>query len=307
MIEFRCGNCNVKIRTPDEFAGRKGKCPKCGAYIVTPGPGGNGGATAAAPKPPPVTDKNELIQYKCTKCKSVLESPTSMAGRDDVCPACGTPNKVPYTKQQLEIIRREQELERRRAEELKEKEIAEHELQARMGSQIREKAEMGTPIMPEDFTAIPSTSSFEALKGSNPDAPAMDQLQASAPPSQPGQEQIEQESAASENLAEATEQQPHRRTTVPGQATASMLGFFFLIAGLAAIVGGGAMIVLVFVNRQKVMLAQGGELHQTPMEAFLTTDMGLIAGCGLTLAGLIMAGLGRLYLFAKNIAQFRPQ
>lgn len=35
-IEFRCQQCNKLLRTPDESAGKKGKCPHCGALMDVP-------------------------------------------------------------------------------------------------------------------------------------------------------------------------------------------------------------------------------------------------------------------------------
>ncbi len=46
MITFDCDTCGHSVRVKDEFAGRKGKCPKCGAVLQIPGD---------APEPEPVT------------------------------------------------------------------------------------------------------------------------------------------------------------------------------------------------------------------------------------------------------------
>ncbi|MBI5724527.1 MAG: hypothetical protein HZA50_11250 [Planctomycetes bacterium] len=300
MIEFNCSQCGVKIRTPHAFAGRKGKCPKCGAHIVTPAPSGQ------AVKPPPVPGKDELIQYKCSKCKSVLESHTAMAGREDVCPACGTANKVPHTKQQLEAIKLQQEEEKRRqeeenrkAEELKRQEVEERELQARLSAEIRDKAGLETPILPEDFSSQPPEPPADQ-SGDDGMIPLGDEQSeqshmAAAP----------QEPAAPQSEADAVGQQPQRRAAAPGQAVASILGFVYLALGVISLAGGGVMLVLGFIYRQKLPVAEGQESHLTAMQAFLAGDSGLVSACGLLLAGLIMAGLGKLYLFARSIAQGR--
>ncbi len=44
-IEFRCAKCNRLLRTPDETAGKRAKCPQCGTILTIP-------ATGAAPPPP---------------------------------------------------------------------------------------------------------------------------------------------------------------------------------------------------------------------------------------------------------------
>ena len=36
MISFQCPACGKKLKVKDEFAGKKGKCPKCGNVINIP-------------------------------------------------------------------------------------------------------------------------------------------------------------------------------------------------------------------------------------------------------------------------------
>jgi len=36
MLRFNCNNCGCKIKVPDKYAGRKGKCPKCGQIVLIP-------------------------------------------------------------------------------------------------------------------------------------------------------------------------------------------------------------------------------------------------------------------------------
>ncbi len=51
-IEFRCTQCNKLLRTADESAGKKAKCPECGQVLRVPSP-----EPAAAPDPaPPMFD-----------------------------------------------------------------------------------------------------------------------------------------------------------------------------------------------------------------------------------------------------------
>lgn len=38
-MKFRCEKCGQKVRVPEEYAGRRGKCPKCGGVVVIPRPG----------------------------------------------------------------------------------------------------------------------------------------------------------------------------------------------------------------------------------------------------------------------------
>jgi len=36
MIKFRCQYCDKKIGVPDEYAGKRVKCPRCASAIVVP-------------------------------------------------------------------------------------------------------------------------------------------------------------------------------------------------------------------------------------------------------------------------------
>lgn len=49
-IEFRCTQCNRLLRTQDETAGKKAKCPECGTILTIP----TAGATPEMGAPPPV-------------------------------------------------------------------------------------------------------------------------------------------------------------------------------------------------------------------------------------------------------------
>ena len=56
-IKFACPECGKKLKTPDDWAGRGGACPRCRAKFVVPAPGAAGaGADKATPPgstPPP--------------------------------------------------------------------------------------------------------------------------------------------------------------------------------------------------------------------------------------------------------------
>ena len=49
-VEFRCTQCNRLLRTQDETAGKKAKCPECGTILTIPRPG----SAPEAGTPPPV-------------------------------------------------------------------------------------------------------------------------------------------------------------------------------------------------------------------------------------------------------------
>ena len=47
-----------------------------------------------------------MIRYKCTKCAATLESPKSMAGKEDTCPLCGQVCIVPLRKTTSHVARK---------------------------------------------------------------------------------------------------------------------------------------------------------------------------------------------------------
>lgn len=48
-IAIRCGSCQAAFRVRDEFAGKKGKCPQCGAVFQAPAAATSAGAHSAPP------------------------------------------------------------------------------------------------------------------------------------------------------------------------------------------------------------------------------------------------------------------
>jgi hypothetical protein len=46
-IAFHCSGCNNPLRVPDELAGRKGKCPRCGALMIVYTTAPNGQMTSS--------------------------------------------------------------------------------------------------------------------------------------------------------------------------------------------------------------------------------------------------------------------
>ncbi|MDP6061144.1 MAG: hypothetical protein QGH33_19715 [Pirellulaceae bacterium] len=49
-IEFRCESCSKLLRTPDESAGKKAKCPQCGTIVDVPVGGSDQADTATPPE-----------------------------------------------------------------------------------------------------------------------------------------------------------------------------------------------------------------------------------------------------------------
>jgi hypothetical protein len=90
-IEFACPDCGLPVRTPLATAGKKGKCPSCGAIVpipespsaaVTSGPANVRQVrtrTIAAPQP---------IDFSCPHCGNLVRPPPGAAGKKGRCPTC---------------------------------------------------------------------------------------------------------------------------------------------------------------------------------------------------------------------------
>ena len=77
IISFLCGQCGHQIEVPEVHAGKKGKCPKCGNAVVVP-----------ARKEKPI-DGAEVVAVTCSMCGKIIESAGSSQGPVLECPACG--------------------------------------------------------------------------------------------------------------------------------------------------------------------------------------------------------------------------
>jgi len=96
-IEFHCPNCNRLMRTPDQTAGKKGKCPGCGAITDIPGPDrraqpGEGATTASGTGKTPAGSggkPSDKIEFPCSHCGAAVRTAASLAGKKGKCPTCG--------------------------------------------------------------------------------------------------------------------------------------------------------------------------------------------------------------------------
>ena len=70
-IEFRCTQCNKLLRTADDSAGKKAKCPECGQVLRGPAP------EPAAPADAP---QSAVVDAPPT---DVSGEPTSASGTDE--------------------------------------------------------------------------------------------------------------------------------------------------------------------------------------------------------------------------------
>ena len=98
MIPFRC-DCGTTVQAPDHFAGRMGKCPKCGALSKIPLPGAADGLHEAGPpeisgQDSPMAAADPVLRTRptwvCANCEQAagrLEKPREWNG-NIVCPTC---------------------------------------------------------------------------------------------------------------------------------------------------------------------------------------------------------------------------
>ncbi|NIT55652.1 MAG: hypothetical protein GWN00_05250 [Aliifodinibius sp.] len=127
----KCPHCNTKFKARDDLENKKTKCPKCeqpftiSKFIPHSTPQVNNVSTgeksvdtcASCGKPKregivykgnvcfecykkssnrvEVYRKPLMIQYRCEKCSTKVESSIELAGKKDTCPTCRHENKVP--------------------------------------------------------------------------------------------------------------------------------------------------------------------------------------------------------------------
>lgn len=89
-IAIQC-NCGARMRVPAAKAGKRGKCPKCGAVLDIPAASEPEGPVSAEPV---VTDDGR-IKFACDSCGKSLKVPQEAAGRRVKCPKCSAAVTVP--------------------------------------------------------------------------------------------------------------------------------------------------------------------------------------------------------------------
>ncbi len=103
MPTFACEFCDSKVRVPDQYVGKRVKCPGCGKAITVPGErpdagGGldlsllddsmSGGEAKAAPR------KLRSIAIGCGACEKTIHIPENKLNTVTPCPKCKAPLKV---------------------------------------------------------------------------------------------------------------------------------------------------------------------------------------------------------------------
>jgi DNA-directed RNA polymerase subunit RPC12/RpoP len=86
MINFNCKNCGQKLKVPDQNAGKKAKCPKCGHPLLIP----------STPEQPP--KKPSLIKFRCPSCGQKIGLTSDYAGKQVKCAKCKNPLRVPQPR-----------------------------------------------------------------------------------------------------------------------------------------------------------------------------------------------------------------
>src|SRR5438309_7718385 len=89
-IAFSCA-CGAGLSVPDSMAGKKGKCPTCGALLAVPATAPSRFALASselgASRLP--EEDRPAIRFRCPRCKRTLRVALALAGRPGKCAACG--------------------------------------------------------------------------------------------------------------------------------------------------------------------------------------------------------------------------
>jgi hypothetical protein len=96
LLECSCGK---QLRVPDEFAGRRIKCPACSEVQTVPEPAAASPLTAKAPARPAgvsAPTASGMVRFSCT-CGKVMQAKAEFAGRSTRCPACQSTLTIPET------------------------------------------------------------------------------------------------------------------------------------------------------------------------------------------------------------------
>jgi len=122
--------CGKQLRVPDEYVGKRVKCPSCGEPQTVKAAVANGTAKkapvptrpvkAAATKPIAAAAKPGTIQFQCTKCNKPMQAKAEYAGKAVRCPGCQTAVKIPKPEEEdvaeaEEVEEAEEVVERPRA------------------------------------------------------------------------------------------------------------------------------------------------------------------------------------------------
>lgn len=100
-IEFTCPKCGLPVRTPLATAGKKGKCPSCGAIVAIPSSAAAADLTStpsvapAARQPSKPATPPQHSEFPCPHCHNLVRRPPGSAGKKGRCPNCGRIVQIP--------------------------------------------------------------------------------------------------------------------------------------------------------------------------------------------------------------------
>jgi serine/threonine-protein kinase len=98
-IEFTCPHCSLPVRTPLATAGKKGKCPSCGAVFQIPSSStattSGSGTKPAKPRAATGAKAAQRIEFACPQCRNTVATAASAAGKRGKCPSCGAVVDIP--------------------------------------------------------------------------------------------------------------------------------------------------------------------------------------------------------------------
>ena len=78
VIVFKCESCGHKIKIPDKYAGKKGKCPKCHEAVIIP-----------TPEKEDIVPE-DMVKVTCQMCGQVIEVPAHANEAFIECPSCSS-------------------------------------------------------------------------------------------------------------------------------------------------------------------------------------------------------------------------
>lgn len=96
-IDFPCAQCGWPVRTPVSAAGKKGKCPSCGAVVqipsqppvLAPAPPAAANVGAGRTSSPAPAKPEGKAEVRCPQCAKILRIPAHAVGRTVRCSDCG--------------------------------------------------------------------------------------------------------------------------------------------------------------------------------------------------------------------------
>ncbi|MEO8493921.1 MAG: hypothetical protein ABI614_02545, partial [Planctomycetota bacterium] len=99
-IEFYCPGCGNLMRTPNETAGRKGRCPTCQLKVQIPASSvASTSSESAVPRTAmgvtPKAKAPEPIRFDCGSCGKTLSIAAANAGKKGKCPHCRELMSIP--------------------------------------------------------------------------------------------------------------------------------------------------------------------------------------------------------------------